>query len=149
MAGSSVNRHVFELFIWNSFVVDSTALPVAPPLKLENVMTVVKGVKRWRTLAKRLVWAYDKDDGGLSWFGRVNLDALQREHGSDQDCLQAIVKCFLEGKGVLYKQPTWRAIIWSLYTSNETQLADQFWSYAEPVKGESMYFCTYGRSCML
>ena len=105
-------------------------------------------VKRWRTLAKQLVDAYDKD-GGAGWLGDVDLDALQRQHGSDQDCLKDIMECFLVGRGGRYEQPTWRAIIFSLYEANETQLADQFRSYAEPVKGESMYFCMHSRDCML
>ena len=141
----------FRAFHINCLVVDSTALlclPVAPPLTPENVMTVVKGVKRWRALAKQLVYAYDKD-GGIYWSGSVDLDDLQHQHGSAQDCLEAIVKVFLQERGGQYEQPTWRAIIWSLYKANETELADQFRSYAEPVKGESMYLCMYSRDCLL
>ena len=111
-------------------------------------MSVVQGVERWQTLAKQLVWAHDKDDVFRDP-GDVDLDVLQHQHGSDQDCLKAIVKCFLEGRCGRYKQPTWRAIIYSLYGARETQLADQFWSYAEPVKGESMYFCMHSWDCML
>ena len=82
-------------------------------------------------------------------FNSVDLDDLQRQHGSDQDCLKAIVKRFLNGKGGRYQQPTWRAIIYSLYRANESQLVDQFRSYAEPVKGEIMYFCMHSWDCML
>ena len=110
-------------------------------------MSVVRGVRRWRTLAKRLVRAYDEQD--TIHDGGVDLDALQRQHGSDQDCLQAIVKQFLEGRGGHYRQPTWRAVIYSLYEAKESQLADQFRSYAEPVNGESMYFCMQSGDCML
>ena len=111
-------------------------------------MSVVQGVERWQTLAKRLVWAHDKDDG-FKYPDDVDLDALQHQHVSDQDCLKAIVKRFLEGRGGRYEQPTWRAIIYSLYRAKETQLTDQFRSYAEPVKGERMYFCMHSGDCML
>ena len=110
-------------------------------------MLVLEGVKRWRALAKQLLFAYDKED--TNHLGGVDLDALQRQHGSDEDCLKAIVKCSLEGRVRQYQQPTWRAIIYSLYSANEMQLAYQFRSYAEPVKGESIYFCMHSGDCML
>ena len=153
MADTSV--YVFELlvkqFCGRLYIRTSlSCFPVAPPLTLENVMSVVKGVKRWRTLAKQLVWAYDKDDERVRGVhGAVDLDALQRQHGSDQNCIIAVLERFLEGGAGWYQQPTWRAIIFSLYKANETQLADQFRSYAEPVKGESMYFCIHSSDCML
>ena len=117
-------------------MVDSTVLSsflVAPPLTLENVMSVVKGVRNWRTLAKHLVRAYDKDDRRR--YGATDLDALQREHGSDVDCLKTVVRQFLQGKGGLYRQASWRAVIWSLYEANEIQLADQIRSYGEQLEG--------------
>ena len=110
-------------------MVDSTVLSsflAAPPLTLENVLSVVKGVRNWRTLAKELVMAYDKDDYDdmLHFIGKIDLDALQREHGSDEDCLKTVVRQFLQGKG-RYSQASWRAVIWSLYKANEIQLAEQ------------------------
>ena len=119
-------------------MVDSTVLSsflAAPPLTLKNVMSVVKGVRRWRTLAKHLVWAYDKDDDeNKKYYGSTDLDALQREHGSDEDCLKAVVSKFLQGEGQ-YRPVSWRGVIWCLYEANEIQLADSIRSYGERLEG--------------
>ena len=113
----------------------------APPLTLENVMSVVKGVSRWRTLAKHLVRGYDKDDDeNKKYYGSTDLDALQHEHGSDEDCLKAVVSKFLQGKGQ-YRPESWRGVIWSLYEANEIQLADQIQSYGERLTGVCL--CMY------
>ena len=63
----------------------------------------------------------------------INLDDLEYQHDSD-NCLKTVVEKFLLGKG-RYEQPSWRAVIWSLYKTNEIHLADQIKSYAEPVQG--------------
>ena len=106
----------------------------APPLTLENVMSVVKGVRNWQTLAKHLVFSYDKDDDEHTPYG-TDLDALQCEHGSDEDCLKTVVRKFLQGRGGRYIQASWRAVIWSLYLANEIQLANQIRSYCEQLEG--------------
>ena len=120
-------------------MVDSTVLSsflAAPPLTLENVLSVVKGVRNWRTLAKHLVKGYDKDDDGNRYYrGATDLDALQRKHGSDEDCLKTVVRKFLQGRGGRYRQASWRAVIWCLYKSLEIQLADQIRSYGEQLEG--------------
>ena len=125
-------------------MVDSTVLSsflAAPPLTLENVMSVVKGVRRWRTLAKHLVWAYDKDDDEYKYYlYRTDLDALQHEHGSDEDCLKAVVSKFVHGEGQ-YRPASWRRVIWSLYEANEIQLADSIRSYGERLEGVCL--CMY------
>ena len=119
-------------------MVDSRVLSsflAAPPLTLENVMSVVKGVRRWRTLAKHLVNGYDEDDDEYKYYRHsTDLDALQREHGSDEDCLKTVVRKFLRGKGQ-YSAASWRGVIWCLYKALELQLADQILSYAEPLEG--------------
>ena len=125
-------------------MVDSTVLSsflAAPPLTLENVMSVVKGVRRWRTLAKHLVSGYDKDDDEYRGYG-TDLDALQRERGSDEDCLKAVVSKFLQGKG-RYRPASWRGVIWCLYKANEIQLADQIRSYAERLEGVCLCMYVY------
>ena len=110
----------------------------APPLTLENVMSVVKGARNWRTLAKHLVLGYDKDDDEYrSYIGATDLDALQRKHGSD---LKTVVRRFLL-KGYRYWQASWRAVIWSLYKADEIQLADQIRSYGEQLEGVCL--CMY------
>ena len=106
------------------------------------MISVVKRVRRWRTLAKHLVRGYDKDDDKYNdYYGSTDLDALQHEHGSDEDCLKAVVSKFLNGKGQ-YRPASWRGVIWSLYKANEIQLADQIRSYAEQLEGVCLlYVC--------
>ena len=124
-------------------MVDSTVLSsflAAPPLTLENVMSVVKGVKRWRTLAKHLVSGYDKDDDEYGdCLYSTDLDALQCEHGSDEDCLKAVVRIFLQERG-RYRSASWKGVIWCLYKANEIQLADQIQSYG---RLEGVCLCMY------
>ena len=72
----------------------------------------------------------------------VNLDDLQHQHGSDKNCLKAVVEKFLLGGGQYWpQQPSWRAVIWSLYKAHEIHLANQIRIYAEPVQGVCM--CVY------
>ena len=113
---------------------------VAPPVSLENVMTVFKGVRNWRTTAKKLIRAYDDEDEYID--GGMNLSALQYRHYSDEDCLKEVVKRFLQGGG-RYGPPSWRQVIGSLYESDEIHLAHQFRSYCEPVTGVLVDVCVY------
>ena len=109
------------------------------------MLPVVKGVRSWRTLAKQLVYAYDQDTSDTiykSIRNSINLDDLQHEHGSDENCLKGVVEKFLLGKGQ-YSQPSWRTVIWSLYKANEHHLADQIRSFAEPVQGVCVCVCVY------
>ena len=118
-----------------------SSLPVAPPLTSDTLLPLLKGVKSWRRLAKELIYTYE-DDGqhglllpplrrGCSWHV---LDALQHRHGSDEESLKAVIEMFLQGKGQ-YEQPSWGAVLWSLYNTNEFQLAANIKSYAEPLQG--------------
>ena len=139
-----MRKQQYKQTSFSLFVVDSTVLfsfLAAPPLTLENVMSVVKGVRRWQTLAKHLVRGYDKDDDEYSWFG-TDLDTLQRKHVSDEDCLKAVVNKFLIGEGQ-YRPASWRGVIWSLYEANEIQLADQIRTYGERLEGVCLYMYVY------
>ena len=64
------------------------------------------------------------------------LKDTKRQHGSDEACLKAVVETFLLGEGVY--QPSWRRVIHALHDANESHLADQIKSYAEPVQGLSL-----------
>ena len=113
-------------------------LPVVPSLTSDTLLPLLKRVKNWRGLAKKLIRAYDKDDKlppiPRRGHSLHSLDALQRRHGSDEDCLKAVIEVFLQGKGQ-YEQPSWRAVLWSLCNANEFQLAVNIKSYAEPLQG--------------
>jgi hypothetical protein len=96
----------------------------APLLTLDNIFNVVKNVRSWRTLGEQI----------LIYYSSSKLDAIQQLHVSDEACLKAVIEDFLSGKGH-YEQPSWRAVIWSLYKANEIQLAENIGSFAEPVQG--------------
>ena len=140
--------HIFFLLL--CIVVCSTILRilssilVAPPLTSDVLLPLLKGVKSWRKLAKQLIYTHDRDDRlpprlprrGCS---RHNLDDLQRHRGTDEDCLKTVIEIFLQGRGQ-YKQPSWRAVLWSLRNANELQLAAGIKSYAEPLQGVCTIF---------
>ena len=85
------------------------------------MLNVVKNVQDWHPLC----WAMLHYDPGI----------IQSQHDSDEDCLKDVVERFLRGGSALYKKPSWRAVIWSLYNAEEIQLAEQIRSYAEGVQG--------------
>ena len=103
------------------------SLPPAPPLTLDNIFDAVKNVRSWRTLGQYMIYSSSK------------LDDIQRRHASHEACLKDVIELFLSGKG-RYKQPSWRAVIWSLYKANEIQLAEHIRNYAEPVQGNEVYY---------
>jgi hypothetical protein len=101
-------------------------------------LPLLKGVKSWKKLAKRLIYTYNKSDKvrviPSPGYFEHNLDDLQHRHGSDEDCLKTVIDIFLQGRGQ-HKQPSWGAVLWSLYNTNELQLATSIKSYAEPLQG--------------
>ena len=101
-------------------------------------------MKSWKNLAKKLLYAYDKDDRLAHLplppgYSGHNLDNLQRQRDSDEDCLKAVIEIFLQGRG-RYEQPSWRAVLRSLYNANEFQLAANIKSYVEPLQGVCIIF---------
>ena len=135
---SCLQLHCWHIFFRASCIVVCndvlrilSSLLVAPLLTSDILLPLLKGVKSWRKLAKKLIYAYDKDDQFLHPPGYHNLDDLQ---GSDEDCLKAVIEIFVQGRGQ-YKQPSWRAVLHSLYNVNELQLAASIKSYAEPLQG--------------
>ena len=106
------------------------SLPPAPPLTLDNIFDAVKNVRSWRTLGQHMLYSYFTS----------KLDDIQRWHASDEACLKAVIEGFLSGEGGRYEQPSWRAVIWSLYQANEIQLAEHIRSFAEPVQGNEFYY---------
>ena len=110
---------VFISMVWTEVI--AISLSLAPPLTVENVLAAVKNVRNWRSLGEIM---------GYSW----TLDAIQQQYDSDEDCLKALVECFFRD-GDQFEQPSWRRVIWCLYSANELQIAEQIRSYAEPVQG--------------
>ena len=96
------------------------------------MLDIVKSVRSWHTLGEHI----------YSFHSVYELDALLLWYVSDEACLKAVIEHFLSGKGH-YKQPSWRALIWSLYRANEIQLADNVRSFAEPVQGRCWKLCMH------
>ena len=62
------------------------------------------------------------------------LDAIQRQHVSDEARLKAVVEAFLLGEGRY--QPSWRSVIHALHEARESHLAEKIKTNAEPQQGE-------------
>ena len=86
------------------------------------MFAVVKNVRSWRSLGEEM------------GYSSLDLDAIQQQYDSDEDCLKALVEHFLKYSDC-FNPPSWRAVILCLYKANEFQLAEQIRSYAEPVQG--------------
>ena len=113
------------------------SLAVAPPLTLDTLLPLLKGVKDWQRLAEQIILAQDDFDECYD-LPSTDLIALQHMLGSDEECIKFVTEKFLRGEGGHYQQPSWRAVIWSLYRANEIQLASMIKSYAEPHQGQSI-----------
>ena len=75
--------------------------------------------------------------------GKKKLDAIQRQHVSDEACLKAVLEAFLLGEG--HYQPSWRRVIHALHRAGESHLAEKIKANTEPVQGECVgdeYVCT-------
>ena len=110
---------------------------VAPPFTSATLLPLLREVKSWRELARKLIRT-DDDDNPLYLYryrpdGLTNLDDFQRRHGSDAECLKAVIEMFIRGEGKM--KPSWEAVFHSLYETNELRLASKVKSYAEPPKG--------------
>ena len=70
--------------------------------------------------------------------GRKKLDAIERQHISNNARLKAVVEAFLLGEGRY--QPSWRMLIHALHEAGETSVAEKIKTNAEPQQGE--WVCT-------
>jgi hypothetical protein len=89
----------------------------------------VKAVRlSWRELAEKL----------LGWFDLVSdvrkkLDAIERQHVSDDARLKAVVEAFLLGEGPY--QPSWRMLIHRLHRARKSHVVEKIKTNAEPQQG--------------
>ena len=101
----------------SQFCVCECCLPYpAPLLTVDNVYEAMKTVRlSWRELASWLMKWYDPyvED-------QKKLDAIEREHVSDEARMQAVVAAFLQGKGPF--QPSWRMLVHRLHKVGETDV---------------------------
>ena len=72
---------------------------------------------------KLMGWRYSDDD-------QKKLDAIQRQHDSDEARLKAVMEAFLLGEG--YYQPSWRSVIHALHRADESHLAEKIKTNVEP-----------------
>ena len=75
----------------------------------------------------------------MGWYdfdseNRKKLDAIERQHISDEGRLKAVVEAFLRGKGPY--EPSWRMLIYLLHRAEESHLAEKIKTNAEPQQGE-------------
>ena len=114
---------------------------LAPPLKIENILTAVQGVA-WRKLGERLIPHGDYNRESRQW-DHPKLDEIAQQHQSDDSRLRAVIECWLQGGGV-DNEPSWRRIIWRLDGATETSAAaDNIRHFAEPLPGESCDSITF------
>jgi hypothetical protein len=107
----------------------------ALPLTVDNVFEAVKTVRlSWKVLAKVLLIWYDFDSDD-----RKKLDAIERQHVSDETRQKAVVEAFLLGEGPF--QPSWRMLIHRLHTAEQSHVAEKIKINAEPHQGEWAYWC--------
>ena len=83
----------------------------------------------WRELARELLGWNDVISGD-----RKKLDAIKREHVSDEARLKAVVEAFLLGEG--HYQPSWRTLIHQLHWTGQSHVAEKIKANAEPHQGE-------------
>ena len=89
-------------------------------------MEAVKTVRNWRRLGRQLIGDYGDY--------QKKLDAIQSQHVSDEARLKAVVEAFLLGEG--HYQPSWRSVIHALHWAEESHLAENIKTNAEPHQGE-------------
>ena len=85
----------------------------------------------WRELAKVLLGWYDSNSND-----QKKLDAIERQHVSDDARLKAVVEVFLLGEG--HYQPSWRRLIHGLYRARQSHVAEKIKANAEPHQGEGV-----------
>ena len=83
----------------------------------------------WKELAQWLMGLYDFDSDD-----QKKLDAIERQHTSDDARLKAVVEAFLLGEG--RHRPSWRRVIHALHEAGETSVAEKIKTNAEPHQGE-------------
>jgi hypothetical protein len=89
----------------------------------------VKTVKlSWRELAEWLMSDYEGSGD------RKKLDAIERQHISDEARLKAVVEAYLLREG--HYRPSWRILIHQLHKARETHVAEKIKTNAEPQQGE-------------
>ena len=90
-------------------------------------------MRSWRKLGEGLIGWFEYP-GGPS---HEKLDAIQRQHVSDEAHLKALLEAFLLGEGD--HQPSWRRVIHALHEAGESHLAKEIKANAEPVQGECVW----------
>ena len=73
----------------------------------------------------------------MGWYSiesQKKLDAIERQHISDDARLKAVVEAFLLGEGL--HRPSWRMLIHRLHMAGEIHVAEKIKTNAEPQQGE-------------
>ena len=72
--------------------------------------------------------------GWRDYEDQMKLDAIERQHISNEARQRAVVEAFLLGEGDY--QPSWRMLIHRLHEAGETNVAEKIKTNAEPQQGE-------------
>ena len=111
----------------------------APLLTVENILTAAQAVT-WKELGERLIYGVYS---GMLHGGYPKLDEIERQHQSDDSRLRAVIECWLQGEGE-DKEPSWRALVWTLDGAEETRAAaNHIRHFAEPLPGKSCDSITF------
>ena len=73
----------------------------------------------------------------MGWYDYISeekLDAIERQHISDEARLKAVVEAFLLGEGEY--QPSWRMLIHRLHWAQQSHVAEKIKTNAEPQQGK-------------
>ena len=104
----------------------------APSLTVDTVLTAVQGVN-YKTLAEEILHEeYSAEGEGFY----PKLDEIELLYQYHDDCLRAVIECWMQGDGIDEK-PSWRRIICALDGAKETRIANNIRHHAEPVPGKS------------
>ena len=64
-------------------------------------------------------------------------EIYQLRDTSNEECLRAVVECWLGGGAAAGCEPSWRKLIWILDHQSQTSVADTIRHFTEPVLGKS------------
>ena len=93
----------------------------APPFTVDNILTAIQGVN-WRTLDEVLRYIYSVDD--------------DYTNVCDDDLHHAVATALFQSEEMyMYKERSWRHLIWRLDHHDMIGVADNIRQYAETVLG--------------
>lgn len=100
---------------------------------MDTLLPAVQG-ENWRVLGRR-IFPGEYHQESHQWIF-PKLYAIEQQYESDNDCLRAVVECWVQ-RGGSNKELSWRDVVWTLDHAYATNSADNMRHFAEPVLGKS------------